>query len=346
VSDRTASRRLRRRSGPRAIVLAAMCLLAAAPLLGHESRPGYLELRALAPERYALLWKQPARGDLVLDLEPVLPASCRRIGGESLERMAGALLERAAVECPDGLAGRALAISGLEATLTDVVVRIEYLDGRVETALLRPAEPSYRVHGVPNAAARAAGYLRLGVLHIAFGPDHLLFVLGLLLIARSPRGLVLTVTCFTVAHSLTLGAATFGWASAPSAPLEAAIALSILFLGPEIVRAARGESSFTLRHPWIASFAFGLLHGFGFAGGLEAMGLPRAEIPVALLLFNSGVELGQLAFVASMLAGTRLLRRARARWPSWIALVPAYVVGTAGAFWTLQRVASLLIGGG
>jgi hypothetical protein len=186
-------------------------------------------------------------------------------------------------------------------------------------------------------------YVVEGIRHILFGADHLLFVLGLLLIVRSGWMLVKTITAFTVAHSITLAIATLGYASAPALPLNAAIALSILFLGPEIVRVWRGETSFTIRHPWVVAFAFGLLHGFGFASAMTSAGLPRQELPLALLSFNVGVELGQLGFVALILAIERSFRVLEVRWPRWVQALPGYTIGTLGAFWTIQRVA-LLIG--
>jgi hypothetical protein len=189
-----------------------------------------------------------------------------------------------------------------------------------------------------------AGYIAHGIRHISLGADHLLFLLGLLLIVRNRWMLVKTVTAFTVAHSITLALATLGLASLPVEPLNAAIALSILFLGPEIVRMWRGESSFTIRHPWVVAFAFGLLHGFGFASALTSAGLPRAELPLALLGFNVGVEIGQLGFVVLVLLLERAFRILEIRWPRWAEALPGYVVGSLGAFWTLQRVA-LLLGG-
>ncbi|HUP22153.1 MAG TPA: HupE/UreJ family protein [Thermoanaerobaculia bacterium] len=317
-------------------------LLATGPILGHESRPGYLELREVTSERYALVWKQPARGELVLRLEPVLPDRCRHLGGDQQELIAGALLQRATVHCAGGLAGGTIGIAGLEATLTDVLVRIEHRSGVQETRLLQPAQPSFVVAGTPATAERVLGYLRLGVEHILLGVDHLLFVLGLLLIVKRAGILIQTVTAFTIAHSITLGIATLGYASAPVEPLSAAIALSILFLGPEVVRTWRGETSFTLRHPWVVAFVFGLLHGFGFASGLTEMGLPRSEIPLALLLFNAGVELGQLLFVVLVLLFQRSFRVLEVRWPRWAQLLPGYAVGSLGAFWTLQRFAILI----
>jgi hydrogenase/urease accessory protein HupE len=218
-----------------------------------------------------------------------------------------------------------------------VLVRVNHADGRVESHLLRPTTPSLSFGGHAGLAERALGYVQLGFQHILLGADHLLFVLGLMLIVANRWMLVKTLTAFTVAHSITLALATLGYASAPLLPLNAAIALSILFLGPEIVRAWRGEASFTIRHPWVVAFAFGLLHGFGFASGLSAMGLPKDEIPLALLLFNIGVELGQLAFVLLVVLLERAFRVLEVRWPLPLQRLPGYVVGTLGAFWTIQR---------
>jgi hydrogenase/urease accessory protein HupE len=204
----------------------------------------------------------------------------------------GAVLVRGTLNCNGGLSGKTLRIDGLETTVTDVLVRIQHADGRVESHLLKPTSPSVTLGARTSLWQRSASYLRLGFEHILLGVDHLLFVLGLLLIVADRWMLVKTVTSFTVAHSITLAIATLGYASA-----AAAIALSILFLGPEIVRTWRGETSFTIRHPWVVAFAFGLLHGFGFASGLAQLGLPKSEIPLALLLFNVGVEIGQIAFV-------------------------------------------------
>jgi hypothetical protein len=164
-----------------------------------------------------------------------------------------------------------------------------------------------------------------------------LFVLGLLIIVKGRRMLIKTITAFTIAHSITLALATLGYASIPGPPLNAAIALSILFLGPEIVRVWRGETSFTIRHPWVVAFSFGLLHGFGFASGLSTVGMPRAEIPFALLAFNIGVELGQLVFVLLILLGYRALKVLQFRWPHWVEFAPGYAIGSLGAYWTIQR---------
>jgi hydrogenase/urease accessory protein HupE len=214
----------------------------------------------------------------------------------------------------------------------------------VQTSLLKPQALWLEVEGPRPVLAVAGDYLVLGVEHILLGVDHLLFVLALLLIVRDRWMLVKTVTAFTLAHSVTLAIATLGYASVPEAPLNAAIALSILFLGPEMVRAWRGGTSFTIRHPWVVAFAFGLLHGFGFASGLSAVGIPAAEIPFALLLFNVGVEIGQLGFVAMVLLLARSFRILEVGWGRRAELWPAYSVGVLGAYWTVQRTA-VLIGG-
>jgi hydrogenase/urease accessory protein HupE len=271
-----------------------------------------------------------------------VPPECRFTTPGQEQISPGALVVRGTLHCTGGLAGKTIVIAGLEATITDVLVRVNHADGRLESHLLRPTTPVVTFGGATSATERALGYLQLGVLHILLGVDHLLFVLGLLLIVRDRWMLVKTITAFTVAHSITLALATLGYASAPLPPLNAAIALSILFLGPEIVRAWRGETSFTIRHPWVVAFTFGLLHGFGFASGLAALGLPKSEISLALLLFNVGVELGQIAFVLLIVLLERAFRVLQVRWPTAIARLPGYVVGTLGAYWTIQRTLILL----
>jgi hypothetical protein len=255
-----------------------------------------------------------------------------------------AVVIRNRIHCNGGLQGRVIAIAGLEATLTDVLVRVHYANGVEETHLLRPTTPSVTLRGTPGKGARVFSYLRLGIEHILLGVDHLLFVLGLLLIVASRWMLLKTVSAFTVAHSLTLAIATLGYARAPAASLNAAVALSILFLGPEIVRKWHGGTSLTIRHPWAVAFVFGLLHGFGFASGLTAMGLPHNEIPLALLLFNVGVEIGQVCFVALVLLLERSFQVLEIRWPRLVELFPGYVVGSLGAYWAIQRTVMLLGG--
>ena len=332
-----------KRSAFVAVVLALLCTSAA---FAHELRPGYLELREVDSERYALLWKRPTGGEVEIRIAPVIPEGCKLATPDRQQLTPGAVLVRGTLTCAGGLAGKTLRIDGLETTVTDVLVRIQHADGRLDSHLLKPMNPSVTLGERTTGWQRSRAYLRLGVEHILLGVDHLLFVLGLLLIVADRWMLLKTITSFTIAHSITLAIATLGYASAPLPPLNAAIALSILFLGPEIVRRWRGETSFTIRHPWVVAFAFGLLHGFGFASGLTTMGLPKAEIPVALLLFNVGVEVGQLFFVAMIVALERAFRTLEIRWPRWVEALPGYAVGSLGAYWTIQRTLVLLGGAG
>ena len=326
------------------LLCAGLVLAGAAPGVAHEARPGFLELRETGPETYSFLWKKPTGGEVEIQIAPVIPRDCRLATSDRQQLSPGAFVVRGTLTCPGGLAGKTIDIAGLEATITDVLVRLHHADGRLESHLLRPTNPSVTLGGVTTAAERALGYVQLGVQHILLGIDHLLFVLGLMLIVSDRWTLVKTITSFTLAHSITLAIATLGYASAPMPPLNAAIALSILFLGPEIVRVWRGETSFTIRHPWVVAFAFGLLHGFGFASGLSAMGLPKAEIPLALLLFNVGVEIGQVAFVVLVVLLERAFRTLEIRWPRWAQALPGYTVGSLGAYWTIQRTIVLLGG--
>ncbi|MDH5223007.1 MAG: HupE/UreJ family protein [Betaproteobacteria bacterium] len=322
--------------------LAALVLaLASAVAAAHEVRPAFLELRETGPGTYSFLWKKPSGGEIELAIAPVIPSECR-LATPGQQLTPGALIVRGTLACPDGLAGKTIVIDGLATTVTDVILRVQHADGRVDSALLKPASPSFTFGAARTVWQRAGAYLRLGVEHILSGIDHLLFVLGLLLIVQGRGRLVATITAFTVAHSLTLGAATLGLLSVPAPPVEASIALSILFLGPEIMRRRRGETSFTLRNPWVVAFAFGLLHGLGFAGALAAVGLPRADIPLALFLFNVGVEVGQLAFVGVLLALAWAARAWAIRWPQVVEMLPGYVVGSMGAFWTIERSVALV----
>jgi len=304
----------------------------------HEMRPAYLELRQTGPETYDVLFKVPGGGENQrAGLYAELPADCVKVAAPRSAFVNNAFTERWSVKRAGGMAGGTIEIVGLSATATDVLVRLQSLDGRSQILRLTPDRPSFVVAAAPSRWRVAATYVRLGCDHILLGVDHLLFVLGLLLIVPDRWMLLKTISAFTLAHSLTLAVATLGYASAPIPPLNAAIALSILFLGPEIVRYRRGETSLTIRHPWVVAFAFGLLHGFGFASGLTTIGLPHGEIPVALLFFNVGVEAGQLGFVGLVLLLERSFRALEIRWPRLVELAPGYAVGSLGAFWTIQR---------
>src|SRR4029450_10068312 len=252
---------------------------------------------------FDVLWRTPVLSGTPLPVVLRMPEGIKDRGPPVVQDLGDSLVERRWIDAgPDGLAGKRIEIVGLQLTITDALARVELRDGRTMTVIARPAQ---RWVDFPAAQSRwevAGNYLVEGIRHILFGADHLLFVLGLLLIVGNVWTLVKTVTAFTIAHSITLAIAALGYAHVPAPPLEVAIALSILFLGPEIVRLWRGETSFTIRHPWGVAFAFGLLHGFGFASALTSAGLPRQELPLALVSCNGGVELGQLGFIALVLA--------------------------------------------
>jgi hypothetical protein len=329
---------VRRRAG--ALAGALLALAPAGASRAHELRPAYLELRERGPGAFDVLWKVPARGGEPLAIEARLPARCRETSPRRRVATDAAVTERWEVRCPDGLAGGRLEIAGLAATLTDALVRIEASDGSARVARLTPRAPALVVAAEPARGEVAATYLGLGVEHILAGADHLFFVLALVLLVREPRRLVATVTAFTVAHSATLAAATLGLVRLTPAPVEAVIALSIVFVAGEIVHEARGRPGLSARRPWVVAFAFGLLHGLGFAGALREVGLPARSIPLALLFFNVGVELGQLLFLACMLPLVALARRAARRWPAAAAQAPAYGIGAVAAWWTLERIAA------
>ena len=329
---------------------ALLFALASSSVFAHEMRPAYLELRETAPETYAALWKVPGRGEnLRLGLYVELPAGCTNITEPRATMVNNAFTERWTVKCAGGLAGGTIHIAGLASTMTDVLVRLERLDGTTQVTRLTPSAPSFVVAAAPNALEVALTYSALGVEHILSGIDHLLFVLALLIITRGGWKLVKTVTAFTVSHSLTLTAATLGWVHIPPPPVEAVIALSIVFVAAEIVRQQRGIEGITARAPWIVAFSFGLMHGLGFASGLSEAGLPDGHIPTALAFFSLGVETGHLMFIGVVLAlialGSWSIRRF---WPSTLnarlstplRLVPPYAIGSVAMFWAIQRTVS------
>ena len=309
---------------------------------GHEVRPGYLELQQTAAESWSVLWKVPAQGDMRLSIHPRFPEDCGLASEPIAFSVSGAYIERTSIACKGGLAGRAIGVDGLAATMTDVLVRSVRTDGSVQVARLSPSTPSFMFESTPDSLDVARAYTLLGVEHILRGVDHLLFVLGLMLLVRDKWLLVKTITAFTVAHSITLAAATLGWMRVAQPPVEAVIALSILFLASELAKQRRGDAGLMERYPWIVAFIFGLLHGFGFAGALREVGLPESDIPLALFTFNVGVELGQLLFVSTVLVAWAVLRRLLTRVPEWMQAIPAYAIGAMASFWWLQRMAPLL----
>jgi len=324
----------------------ALCLLVllclSAPALAHELRPGYLELEQTGEETYDVLWKVPAAGNnMRLSIHVRFPAGAEDTSEHRGLFVGGAFVERWSIRSPGGLTGQTIHIDGLGATMTDVLVRVEQLDGTTLVNRVEPSQPSLFLAASPSLWTVAGTYFTLGVEHILGGIDHLLFVLALLMLVKGGKRLFFTITAFTVAHSITLAAATLGWVNVPAAPVEAVIALSIVFVAAEIVHGLRGQEGLTARSPWIVALVFGLLHGLGFASALHEVGLPDHAIPVALFLFNVGVEAGQLLFVAAILALLALARRFVTTAPRWAEWVPAYGIGAVAMYWTIQRVSGL-----
>jgi hydrogenase/urease accessory protein HupE len=322
----------------RALLLFTFLAAFASGLSAHEVRPAYLELRQTGTETYDAFWKVPGQGEnLRLGLYVEFPPGSTNVTVPRATMANNAYTERWTVKRAGGLTGGTIHIAGLTATMTDVLVRLERLDGSAQVTRLTPSAPSFVVEATPHVMQVAATYLNLGVEHILLGVDHLLFVLALLILVKRTRRLVATVTAFTVAHSITLALATLGLVHVPSKPVEATIALSIVFVALEIIRRREGQDGITSRAPWIVAFIFGLLHGFGFAGALSEVGLPQNHIPAALFFFNVGVEVGQIAFIAVVVTLIALVRRFPLRMPRWAELVPPYAIGSVAMFWVVQR---------
>jgi hydrogenase/urease accessory protein HupE len=309
----------------------------------HEFRPCVLDIRDLGGGRFEITWRSPDAAPTFSGANepaPAYPAHCQ------LTPLAPGS-SRSILDCSTaGLAGHTIAVRGLGGARPDALVRLLSADGST-TSVLRADSPSLEIPAtfgaspLPSASsAVAASYFGAGVEHILRGPDHLLFVLALLLLLNPRRGrLVATITAFTVAHSITLGLAALHAVRAPPAPVEAAIALSLVLLAAELARPRDATLTLTYRRPWIVAFVFGLLHGFGFAGGLAELGVPEGQIPLALAAFNLGVEAGQLAFVAVAMIALAAARRALCDPPGWLAKTPAYVIGAVAASWCIERVA-------
>jgi hydrogenase/urease accessory protein HupE len=323
-------------------VVATIFALAAAAA-AHEIRPAYLQIDQTGPGRYSVVWRTPLMSGMRLPVVLQFPEGIRNVTEPAERELPDSLVERRVIEMANGsLAGKRVEFVGLQGTITDVLVRVHFLDGSVSTTLVRPSHPWVEVATRLGCLEVAKTFMVQGVEHILFGYDHLLFVLALILIARDWRALFLTVTAFTVAHSITLTLATLGFVHIPGPPVEAAIAFSILLLACEIIRIHQGRPSLTAQRPWLVAFAFGLLHGLGFAGALANLALPAGDIPLALLFFNVGVEIGQLLFIAAVIATVGIARRSQ--YPALSGrtafLVATYAIGAIASFWFVERVAA------
>ena len=312
-----------------------------AQLSAHEVRPAYLQLRQIGAGTYDVFWKVPAVGDTMrLSLYVEMPPACSNLVPPRGSFSGGAYTERWSVTCPGGLSGSTIRISGLTATLTDVLVRLERIDGSTQVTRLTSAVPSFIVEAAPRRFQVARTYISLGIEHILTGVDHLLFVSGLLLLVSGTRRLLFTVSAFTLSHTVTLTLATLGFVHVPPAPVEAVIALSILFVAYEVLRKRESPLGLAQRKPWLVAFSFGLLHGLGFAGGLSAAGLPAGHIPLALGFFSAGVEVGHFSFVATTLFVMLLTRKWVMKLPDWTWRVPPYAIGGVASYWLISRLAT------
>jgi len=322
----------------RLLVVATFGIMAHHPDVGaHEARPAYLELTETHTDRYDVVWRTPVLAGMRLPVVLQLP-NASEVVEPKVRVLPDSVVERWIVTAPGGFGGKRIEFVGLQATITDVLVRIQTLDGALSTSLVRPSQPWMEIASDPGSYAIAVAYLMHGVDHILFGYDHLLFVLALILLVPNRRALIATVTAFTLAHSLTLALSTLGIFRVPGPPVEATIALSILLLACEIVRSRTGRFGLTSRWPWLVAFSFGLLHGFGFASALAQVGLPQKAIPIALLLFNVGVEVGQLLFVGTVLTLTTLVRRQISpTLPRLAQYAMPYAIGTIAMFWVIER---------
>lgn len=348
-SRRFAACAIFRLPGPILVYFAAALLFFAnsTTLCAHEIRPALLDINEREPGFFDVQWKVPALGEMSLPIKPAFPDCMKPVGPPSAHTAPGAILQYFSFKT-DGapIAGETIAIDGLSGVQIDVLVRIKLANGDRHSVILRPKSPSMVVPERASKGAVSWSYLKMGVEHIFGGIDHLLFVLALVIIVPNRWMLFKTITAFTVAHSITLALASLGFVHVPSGPTEAVIALSIVFLAVEIVHSRRGKKCWTERYPWVVAMTFGLVHGLGFAGALSEVGLPQHEIPLALLMFNVGVELGQIAFVLVVLCILSVWRYACANLPSiqslshW-QLVP-YGIGCVAAFWTIERTISFL----
>ena len=306
----------------------------------HDARPAYLEITEASTGRYEVLWRTPLLSGQRLPVTLAFPEETRNIV-EPIERvLSDSVVERRVVDFgSSGLAGKRIDFHGLQMTITDVLVRVTQRDGTHWTELVKPGQPWIEMQARRGVFAITSAYVSHGIRHILMGFDHLLFVLALMMIVRKRSLLIKTITSFTIAHSITLGLATVGVIHVPSPPVEATIALSILLLATEIARLSSGRPSLTSQFPWAVAFCFGLLHGLGFAGALTEIGLPQGAVPLALLAFNVGVELGQLSFVAAVLAAYFLMMRLPlpGRVIQYARPAAYYAIGTLSAYWFFDR---------
>lgn len=316
--------------------LTFLCLLNI-KALAHEIRPAYLEIIQTQDDQYEVIWKVPMKGNTYPQISPLFPSNFI-VKEEQEEVLPTALLKKYTAQFSADIHGKNISIQGIERTLIDVLVQVKLLDRTSYTVLLQPDRAKWMIPFEPNSWQILWTYLELGFTHILAGIDHLLFVLGLLLIVSGLKNLIKTITAFTVAHSITLSLSILDWVSLAQAPVEAVIALSIVLLAKEYLNLQTGKSSWTIEYPWLVAFVFGLLHGFGFAGALQEVGLPQVDIPLALLMFNVGVEVGQLCFIGLVFFGLFFYKKMKFPISDFFPKIIAYGMGTIATFWWIERI--------
>jgi len=305
----------------------------------HEIRPALLTITEREPGWYDVTWKVPIFEGEELDITPVFPVSFKSLGPPSITALPGANIQNYTFKTEgESIAGQSITIKGLSKLQIDVLVQIRFANGSTQSTILKPKLPSYIIPEIGSKIDVAKSYWIMGIIHILSGFDHLLFVLALMLIVPNKWKLFKTISAFTLAHSLTLALASLGFVNVPPGPTEAIIALSIVFIAGEIISSKMGMYSLTKSYPWIVAMIFGLFHGLGFAGALSAIGLTQHEIPLALLMFNLGVETGQILFLLAVLLLIFIVDKMNINWPksSWKWM--PYAIGSLAAFWTIERV--------
>lgn len=324
------------------LLLLALLAIAWAPGAGADDfRPAYLQLTQVDATTYDVMWKLPARDEgTVLAVRPRFPAGTRELTPPRDVFASSTVVRRWRVSVAGGLEGKAIAFDGLATSRIDVLVRYARLDGSEQVGRVLPLSPRFSIRARPGGFEVARTYSFIGVEHILLGFDHLLFVLALVMIVQGRRRLLVTITAFTLAHSITLSLATLGLLSVPGPPVEAVIALSIMFVAAEILQQRQGRPGLASRKPWLVAFAFGLLHGLGFAGALATVGLPTMSVPLALLFFNIGVEIGQVLFIAVVLIALAALRTWAPTRASLAQGTPGcvYLIGGIASYWLLERI--------
>ena len=320
-----------------------LCLLAALIFFqgassAHEVRPAYLHVKETSQNQFDVIWKQPVVEGKRLKIQPVFPEVCAETSARDIRSLGSTATERYNISCD--LTSGVIVLEGLERTLTDAFVRVDYLNGEQTSGVIKPSAPRFDLGS--DRSSPAIDYIKIGVDHIIYGWDHLLFVIGLVMLV-SRRQIIGVATAFTLAHSLTLALAALGFLNLPTRPVEILIAMSIVLLAVEIVRKSRGGTSIAVRKPYLISFFIGLIHGAGFASALSDIGLPKGTELLALLLFNLGVELGQVAIILLLLALIWIAVKIAANSRKPLEFASAYLIGTIGMYWTVERLSEYVL---